>query len=120
MTISFVIFFVRVGAKHIDAEIEEFGGVVIPVVVNDKHASIKSSEWVKCQYEVDGNVYSSKIYCDIEVYNKITIGDTILIIYSIRCPERNLLYKFFPTSKEIAKFKNGCYYIDGHLVDSIE
>ncbi len=58
--------------------------------------------------------------CGKETIEKISISDTVLILYSIKKPNISFLYKTLPTKAEIEQFKNGCFYLDGEIVDSLK
>ena len=47
---------------------------------------------------------------------RIQIGDTVLLMYSKKCPAIIDLYKVCPTKAELEKCKNDCYLIYGTLV----
>jgi len=50
----------------------------------------RTEESISYIYNVNNENISLKYNCSKEIYNKLAIGDTILIVYSLRCPEWNL------------------------------
>ena len=97
-------------------DIKKNGGVVTIAVVHDKYSSIQSGESISCTYNVDNENISLKYNCSKEIYNKLDINDTILIVYSLRCLEWNLPFDYFPTPKEIQQCKEGCLLKNGELL----
>ncbi len=98
-------------------EIKRNGGVVKTAVVYERYSSIKSSESISIIYEADGRTITAIYNCSREIFENLIIGDTVLIVYSLRCPDWNLPYNYFPTPKEIQHAKQGRLYKNGKLFD---
>jgi len=97
-------------------EIKKNGGVVKPAVIYKRYSSIKTSESISINYDVGGKRVSAKYNCSKDVYNRLFVGDTILVIYSLRCSEWNLPFNYFPTIEEIQQCKNGSLLRNGKLI----
>jgi hypothetical protein len=98
-------------------EIKKNGGIVKTAVVYKRYSSVKSSESISIIYEAEGRTVTAKYNCSKEIYESLIVGDTILIVYSLRCPNWNLPYNYFPTPKEIQEVKQGRLYKDGKFLD---
>jgi hypothetical protein len=97
-------------------EISNKGGYVVYAIISDKHASIKSPNTIWYKYKVKGLDYSDHYYLKDEVYHKLKINDTIIVIFPINSPENTIPYDYFPTPQEIERCKDGCLYKDGEIV----
>ncbi|MGQ1911527.1 hypothetical protein ACT3CE_17300 [Marinifilum sp. RC60d5] len=120
IVISLALFFYSFNKSNDIAisEIKENGGVVKVAVVYKRYSSIQSSESISIKYIVEGKSISAKYNCSKSIYNQLVVGDTILIVYSLKCPEWNLPFNYFPTSKDILQCKEGCLIENGRLIIS--
>ncbi len=100
----------------VQKEIKKNGGVVTFAIVYKKYSSIQSAESIYCVYSANDEDISLQYNCSKEIYNKLAVGDTILIVYSLRCSKWNLPFDYFPSSKEIQQCKNGCLLKNGELL----
>lgn len=99
-------------------EIKKNGGVVKTAVIYNRYSSIQSSESISVTYKIGEKSVNAKYNCSKEIYNKLVIDDTILVVYSLQCPDWNLPYKYFPTTREIRQCKDGCLIKNGELLIS--
>jgi hypothetical protein len=127
LTIILLIISIAREKKHYSLLIKNNGGIIRPAIVTKKHDSYKSSPTIYYDYKTDDNLCSGQYSVvkeskyglameDDNLYNKININDTVLIIHPIFCPIKSFLFKMFPTPQEIDRCKDGCLYKDGEIV----
>jgi hypothetical protein len=93
------------------------GGIITHAIITKKHSSYKSSPTIYFRFIENNKSHNQSEYADDEEsYHKLSIGDTILIIYPLNCPKNSFIYKSFPTPQEIERCKDGCLYKDGEIV----
>lgn len=104
------------GNNQILDDIKVNGGVVKTAVVYKRYSSIQSSESISVTYKVGEKNINAKYNCSKDIYNRLVVGDTILVVFPLQCPDRNLPYNYFPTTKEIRQCKEGCLLKNGELL----
>ena len=105
--------------KNTIQDLIQDGGGVTTASVYEKFAYYNSPYKIYVKYFVDGTITKKSYACEKEVYNSISVKDTILLVYSIKCSDRSIPYKYFPTSEEIERCKDGCYYLGGKIEESL-
>lgn len=61
--------------------------------------------WINVRYEQNNNVYKFKISEKLDIYQKIDIGDSVLILTSREYPQVMEVLKWNPTYDEIERYK---------------
>jgi len=116
--IPFVI--IMVGAlknetKNKKKYISRNGGIVEQAIVKSKFVG-RTCRYICVEYNAD----KETIKCKRDVYNRLSINDTVLIIHSVKFPEMRVVYSFFPDAQMKQQCKDGCYYLDGQIFDRFE
>jgi hypothetical protein len=96
-------------------DIENNGGVVKVAVIYNRYSNVNTPGTIYINYEVENEIKSAQYVCGKEIYKSLSKGDTILIIYSLRCSDWNLPFNYFPSPKEINQCKEGCLLKNGEL-----
>ncbi len=97
-------------------DIRKNGGVIKVAVIYDKYVSVRNPYEIYYTYNIGEKKSEGSNICSKYEYERLDIGDTILIIHSLRCPSWDLLYNYFPTKDEIKKCKDGCLVKGDKLV----
>ncbi len=122
MLVLFIIFLSYVSFRILgQEEIDEHGGVVASFVIYEKaNISRSRSKTIRSYRKEEGH----KVYCSFKATQEeaelFSIGDTLLAVYALRNTKIAFLYKEKPSSAEIQRFKDGVYYLDGKLIDSVD
>lgn len=88
-------------------EIMKEKNVVSGVVIN-KNIDVGNGyrhNMIKIGYEYNNNVYKFKISEKLDIYQKIDIGDSVLILTSREYPQVMEVLKWNPTHEEIERYK---------------
>ncbi|SRR5690554_2317799 len=88
-------------------EIRNSGGIVKIATIIEKYSSIQSAESISIMYSSEKEEIEAKYQIPKDVYNNLEVGDTILIVYSVKCSKWNLPYDLMPTLSERQKYKHG-------------
>lgn len=115
--IAFFIFFIMKLIDKDKNEIKNNGGKLVPAKIYSLSNTAKGGSSVLVQYKVIDNFLYTSVYCNRANYDKLSVGDTVLIIHSLYCYSNTIDYKLFPSRIEINRALNGCLYINGELVD---
>ncbi len=95
------------------------GGVIVPALITDKTNHLNSPPRVYWSYQIEDQKYTFTTSCAGSEYKRLKIGDTILIAYSITLVTHSIPINYFPSSAEINRFKDGAFYFDEKIVDSL-
>jgi|SRR5690554_1504581 len=109
-TLIFFIFSFHESNRIALEEIKNNGGIGIIAIITDKYSSVKSGASIDIKYETDKCEIKAEYNISRDIYNKLKIGDTILIVYALRCPEWNLPFNYFPSRMDKEK------YLDGKII----
>lgn len=114
--IIFLILSLNKSTQNALIDIRQYGGMIKPAVVYKKSFTRKSARTIYVRFLSISGERQTTFFCEKEDYKNITLGDTIFVIYSIRCHNNTLLYSLFPTQEEKKKCKNGCFLDNGELL----
>jgi len=92
------------------------GGLAKPAIIYKKYANIKTPGTVHVNYSADGEIKSAQFICGDENYKALSIGDTIMVVYSLRCSDWALPLDYFPTHEKLSQCKEGCLLKNGELL----
>lgn len=100
-----------VSREYSDYELNKYGCTTWYAVVYNKRSSYNSSNNISFSYTKNG----ISIDCGVQLsskktYDKLNIGDTILIIVSNYTVSNYKVINYFPTHEEIQEFKKGKPY----------
>jgi hypothetical protein len=116
VTIALGILTVKKQQNFLTSDIEKNGGLAKPAIIYKKYANIKTPGTVHVNYSADGELKSAQFICGDENYKALSIGDTIMVVYSLRCSDWALPLDYFPTHEKLSQCKEGCLLKNGELL----
>lgn len=101
---------------------KEYGQMIIPAVVFDKAASSRGGQaGLYVYYYYKGVKETTRVGMNNKKpsFNSIHKGDTVLIMYAVEYRHWNHLYRLHPTPEELNRCRNGCFYFNKQIQDTI-
>jgi hypothetical protein len=96
--------------------------MIIPAVVFDKAASSRGGQaglYVYYYYKGEKEITRVGMNSKKPSFNSIHKGDTVLIMYAVEYRHWNHLYRLHPTPEELNRCRNGCFYFNKQIQDTI-
>ena len=110
---------IRKTINHYKTIIDNNGGVVIVGVINEKYSYYNTPNNIFVKSNIEGEDRVNQFPISQNLYNILSINDTVTLVYSIICNDWILPHDFTPSPYLIKKCKDGCYYKDGKIVDEL-
>ena len=123
--LTYMIFYVFVLFAEKNRKLEsykEHGQMIIPAVVFDKAASSRGGKaglYVNYYYKGEKETTRVGMNSKKPSFNSIHKGDTVLIMYAVEYRHWNHLCRLHPTAEELNRCRNGCFYFNGQIQDTI-
>lgn len=123
--LTYMVFYVFVLFAEKNRKLEsykEYGQMIIPAVVFDKAASSRGGQaGLYVYYYYKGEKETTRVGMNNKKpsFNSIHKGDTVLIMYAVEYRHWNHLYRLHPTPEELNRCRNGCFYFNKQIQDTI-
>lgn len=123
--LAYMIFYVFVLFAEKNRKLEsykKYGQMIIPAVVFDKAASSRGGQaglYVYYYYKGEKEITRVGMNSKKPSFNSIHKGDTVLIMYAVEYRHWNHLYRLHPTPEELNRCRNGCFYFNKQIQDTI-
>jgi hypothetical protein len=123
--LTYMVFYVFVLFAEKNRKLEsykEYGQMIIPAVVFDKAASSRGGQaglYVYYYYKGEKEITRVGMNSKKPSFNSIHKGDTVLIMYAVEYRHWNHLYRLHPTPEELNRCRNGCFYFNKQIQDTI-
>lgn len=123
--LAYMIFYVFVLFAEKNRKLEsykKYGQMIIPAVVFDKAASSRGGQaGLYVYYYYKGEKETTRVGMNNKKpsFNSIHKGDTVLIMYAVEYRHWNHLYRLHPTPEELNRCRNGCFYFNKQIQDTI-
>lgn len=123
--LTYMVFYVFVLFAEKNRKLEsykEYGQMIIPAVVFDKAASSRGGQaGLYVYYDYKGVKETTRVGMNNKKpsFNSIHKGDTVLIMYAVEYRHWNHLYRLHPTPEELNRCRNGCFYFNKQIQDTI-
>ena len=124
-TFFIIAFFILIyiGNKNMNSsfksKINRYGGIVKLATVKDKYSYYNTPNNVFVESIIEGEIKNSKFPVSKNIYNKLHVRDSIMLVYSIICNDWIMPYDLTPSPELIQQCKDGCFYKEGKIVDKL-
>ncbi len=95
------------------------GGIITYGVIDEIQLA-EGTGYITIHYKEKNNINKElELSRSLTFAKKLSVGDTVLLLHSLDY-KISFFYDKNPTHEKIQRCKNGCYYINGKIVDSLD